>query len=138
MTWSSSRGHVFLYDLQGQQRISAWTLPPGPRGYCDAAGVAMDEHWRLFVADPHNDRVCHFNAFGRHLRDIGQCPPGTGDAGRDRPGVLDRPVAVALHGEVLWVAGGEQPRRCAVQRFAIDGCALRPLPARGEPTARFG
>src|SRR5690242_1176643 len=90
VTWSAARGHVFLFDVEAQQRVSAWTLPVGPSGYSDAAGVAMDEHYHLFVADPHNDRVRHFNAFGRLLADFGSPPPGSGDAARDRPGVLDR------------------------------------------------
>jgi hypothetical protein len=138
VTWSSGRGHVFLFDLEAQQRVSAWTLPPGRRGYCDAAGVAMDEHYHLFVADTQNDRVCHFNAFGRHIQDFGLPPPDEGDAARDRTGVLDRPHAVALVGDVLFVAGGDQPRRRAVQRFVRGGAALRPLAARGDAEAKFG
>jgi hypothetical protein len=110
VTWSAARGHVFLFDVEAQQRVSAWTLPVGARGYSDAAGVAMDEHYHLFVADPHNDRVCHFSPFGRHVGDFGTPAPAVGDAGRDRPGVLDRPHAVALRGDLLYVACGDQPR----------------------------
>lgn len=137
VTWSSSRGHVFLFDLEAQQRVSSWTLPEGRRGYCDAAGVAMDEHYHLFVADTHNDRVCHFNAFGRHLGDLGLAPPTAGDAGRDRIGVLDRPHALALAGDTLYVACGDQPRRRAVQRLRRGGEVLRPLAARGDAEAKF-
>jgi hypothetical protein len=138
VTWSAARGHVFLFDLEAQQRVSAWTMPVGPKGYSDAAGVAMDEHYQLFVADPHNDRVCHFSAFGRQLGAFGAPAPESGDAGRDRPGVLDRPHAVALRGDLLYVAGGEGPRRRAVQRFSRQGTVLKPLASRGDPAAEFG
>ena len=138
VTWSAARGHVFLFDLEAQQRVSSWTLPPGPGGYCDAAGAAMDEHYHLFVADPHNDRVRHYNAFGRHLGDFGQPPPDSGDAARDRQGVLDRPHAVARRGDLLYVACGEQPRRRGVQRFSRQGTVLRPLASRGDSDMKFG
>jgi hypothetical protein len=138
VTWSAARGHVFLFDLEAQQRVSAWTMPVGPQGYSDAAGVAMDEHYHLFVADPHNDRVCHFSAFGRSLGEFGQPAPAQGDAGRDRPGVLDRPHAVALRGDLLYVACGDAPRRRGVQRFSRQGTVLKPLASRGDPEAKFG
>lgn len=137
VTWSAAKGHVFLFDLEAQQRVSSWTLPAGATGYSDAAGVAMDEHYHLFVADPQNDRVCHFNPFGRHLGDFGEAPPASGDAGRDRAGVLDRPHAVAVRGDLLYVACGEQPRRRGVQRFSKQGTVLRPLACRGDPDAKF-
>lgn len=138
VTWSAARGHVFLFDLDAQQRVSSWTLPAGRTGYSDAAGVAMDEHHHLFVADPQNDRVCHFNPFGRHLGDFGLPAPAVGDAGRDRAGVLDRPHAVARRGDQLYVVCGEQPRRRGVQRFDLQGAVLRPLASRGDADAKFG
>lgn len=138
VTWSAARGHVFLFDVDAGQRVSAWTLPAGPGGYCDAGGVAMDERYHLYVADPHNDRVRHYSPFGRHLCDFGQAAPPTGDAARDRPGVLDRPHAVALRGDLLYVACGDQPRRRAVQRFSRQGTVLRPLACRGDADAKFG
>lgn len=138
VTWSAARGHVFLFDVEAQQRVSAWTLPVGPTGYSDAAGVAMDEHYHLFVADPHNDRVRHFNAFGRLLAEFGAPPPESGDAARDRPGVLDRPHAVAVRGDLVYVAAGDQPRRRGVQRFSRQGTLLRPLASRGDAEATFG
>ncbi|MEO6594480.1 MAG: hypothetical protein ABIP94_06985 [Planctomycetota bacterium] len=138
VTWSAARGHVFLFDLEARQRMSTWTLPPGARGYCDAAGVAMDEHFHLFVADPHNDRVCHFSAFGRHLADIGLPAPAVGDTVRDRRGVLDRPHAVALLGDTVLVAVGERPRRRGVQRFSRTGEVQKPLASLGDAEATFG
>lgn len=138
VAWSAAQGHVFLFDVEAQQRVSAWRLPPGRTGYCDAAGIAMDERYHVFVADPHNDRVAEFSAFGRHVRDYGAPAPPVGDAGRDRPGVLDRPHAVAVSGDVVLVACGDQPRRRGVQRFTRRGEALRPLAARGDVEAAFG
>lgn len=138
VTWSAARGHVFLFDLEGARPMSAWTLPETARGYSDAAGVAMDAHFHLFVADPHNDRVCHFSAFGRHLGDLGLPPPAQGDVARDRPGVLDRPHGVALLDDVVLVTCGDHPRRRGVQRFQRGGAVLRPLLANGDPEASFG
>jgi hypothetical protein len=138
VTWTAARGHVFLFDLEACQRVSSWVMPEGPGGYSDAAGVAMDEHYHLFVADPHNDRVCHWNAFGRLLSTFGAAAPAVGDAGRDRPGVLDRPCAVARVRDLLLVAGGDAPRRHAVQRFATSGTLLKGLACRGDPEQKFG
>ncbi|MCA8975679.1 MAG: hypothetical protein KDC98_13235 [Planctomycetes bacterium] len=137
VTWSAALGHVFLYDVEARQRVSAWTLPPCEKGFSDAAGVAMDEHFHLFVADPHNERVRHFSVFGRHLGDLGRSAPGSGDAGRDRPGVLDRPHAVAVRGDTVFVASGDQPRRHAVQRFRRSGQVATALYSCGDVEQRF-
>ena len=136
--WSSSRGHVLLFDLEAGQRVSAWQVPAGSSGYSDAAGVAMDDRYHVYVADPQNDRVCHFTAFGRHLADFGEAPPAKGDAARDRQGVLDRPHAVAVRGDLVYVAIGEQPRRRGVQRFSRQGTALRSLASCGDAEQKFG
>ncbi len=137
VTWSAAQGHVFLFDLLAGQRVSAWTLPTGADGYSDAAGVAMDEHFHLFVADPHNDRVRHFSAFGRHLGDLGTSAAAGGDAARDRPGVLHQPRAVALLGDDVLVAQGDRPRRRGVQRFSRAGVVGRPLASGGDVEATF-
>lgn len=138
VTWSAAQGHVFLFDLEAQKRVSAWALPKSAQGYSDAAGVAMDEHFHLFVADPHNDRVRHFSAFGRHLGDLGLSAPGAGDVARDRPGVLDRPHALSLWGGTVLVGMGDRPRRRGVQRFRANGEVLRPLASGGDVEATFG
>jgi hypothetical protein len=138
VTWSAAVGHVFLFDVSSRQRVSAWMLPRSTQGYSDAAGVAIDEHFQVFVADPHNQCVRRFSAFGRHLGDLGAPATGDGDAARDRPGVLDRPHAVALQGDALLVTMGDRPRRRGVQRFLRDGTVLRPLASGGDPEAPFG
>jgi hypothetical protein len=138
VTWSLARGHVFLFDVESRQRVSSWTTPPGPRGYSDAAGVAMDEHCQLFVADPHNDRVARYTPFGQFVGEVGR--PARGESVRERKhrAALDRPHAVAVHAGVVHVAGGDRPRQRAVRRFTVDGRALVPLASGGDPGASFG
>ncbi|MFK7740205.1 MAG: hypothetical protein AB8H80_07765 [Planctomycetota bacterium] len=138
VTWSAGRGHVFLYDLEERQRVSSWMTPVGPSGYSDAAGVAVDARFRIFVADPHNHCVRRYNAFGQHLGDLGAPPPATGDRGFDRNGVLERPHAVCVVGDQVYVAAGERERRRSVQRFRIDGSAPQHLPVEGDPERKWG
>lgn len=138
VTWSSARGHVFLFDLQARVPTSSWTLPVAATGYSDAAGVAMDDRFHIYVADPQNHCVRHFSAFGRHLGDIGHGPLEDGEVARDRPGTLWRPNAVAISGDDLWVACGELPLRRAVQRFSRDGKGLAHLRSCGDPELEFG
>lgn len=138
VTWSAARGHVFLFDIETRRPMSTWSMPACERGYSDAAGVAMDEHFHLFVADPHNDRVRHFSAFGRHLGDLGLPVPAKGDVARDRAGVLDRPHAVALLGDTVLVGMGDRARRRGVQRFSRSGAVGRPLCSGGDVEATFG
>lgn len=137
VTWAAGRGHVFLYDLDAQERMSSWTTPVGSSGYSDAGGVAIDDRFRLFVADPSNGCIRRYNAFGQHLGDVGLPQPRSGDRGRDKLGVLDRPHAVACHRDRLWVVMGERPRRRGVQCFDVHGKSLQALAARGEPGAEW-
>ena len=137
VTWSAGRGHVFLYDLEAGERVSSWGLPVGPSGYSDAGGVTIDRHFRIFVADGHNQWVRRFNAFGQHLGDLGLATQERRDHSRDRAGVLDRPHAVAAHLERVYVAMGEQPRRRSVQCFHVDGRVLPGLPARGDTAQKW-
>jgi hypothetical protein len=138
VTWSSARGHVFLFDLVARKATSSWTIEARQERYSDAGGVAMDSHFQLFVADPQNHRVHCFSVFGKHLFDLGIAPVGDGAVARDRLGVLWRPNAVALQGDELWIAGGELPMRRAVQRFARDGRPLGYLRSQGDPAGEFG
>lgn len=138
VTWSSARGHVFLFDLQARQSLSAWELPAAPTGYSDAGGIGIDDHYHLFVADPGAALVRHYSAFGRHLGDLGQPPPDGARRTTDRTGVLDHPHAVALVGDVVHVACGDRPLRRGVQRLHRDGRTLRPLCSQGDGEAAFG
>jgi hypothetical protein len=138
VTWSSARGHLFLFDVQARVPTSSWALPAPPEGYSDAAGVAMDDRFHLFVADPHNHCVRHFSAFGRHLGDLGGPPEPGGGKARDRASVLWRPQAVAIVGDELLVAGGDQPQRRAVRRFDRQGGTAGHLRSLGDPEAEWG
>ena len=138
VTWSAGVGHVFLYDLDARQRVSSFATPVGPSGYSDANGIAIDRRYRVFVADPHNGRVRVCNAFGQHVGDLGAAPPADGGSARDRSGVLDRPHAVAVLDDRVWVTMGDQPRRRAVQCFATDGRHVGGLASGGDPAREFG
>ena len=137
VTWCAGRGHVFLYDLDAGERLSSWQLPVGASGFSDAGGVAIDRDFRIFVADPHNNCVRRYNAFGQHQGDLGLPVPESGDRGRDRIGVLDRPHAVAVHLERVYVVMGEQPRQRGVQCFHLDGRVLPGLAARGDAALKW-
>ena len=104
IAWSAAKGHVFLVDGAARRPLASWRLPDGASGWSDAAGVALDERYHVYVADPCNDRVLQFDPFGRLVRSYGAPAPARGDAGRDRAGVLDRPHAVAVRGDVVWGA----------------------------------
>jgi hypothetical protein len=138
VTWSSGRGRVLLFDLDARELLSQWTIQAPPAGYSDASSVAMDEHFHLFIADTTNNRVRHYSAFGRHLADIGLPPGEQGQAHRDRPGVLDRPHAVAVFDDTLYVACGERPQRRSLQRFWRDGRVQKPLLPQGDSDGLFG
>lgn len=137
VTWSSARGHVFLFDVATARAISTFAVPRGATGYSDAGGVAMDDRFHLFVADAVNDRVRHFSAFGKHLADLGHARAADETGPRDRLGHLSTPAAVAVIGDDVFVAGGERPLRRAVQRFSRDGRALGFLRSMGESEGEF-
>jgi hypothetical protein len=140
VTYTMRHGHVLLFDLASRRRVAAFPLPPGDQGDSDAAGIAIDAHCELFIADPRNHRVCRTSVFGRLAATYGSPPPARGDQRRDQPGILEFPVAVAIdpRSQELYVAGGERPRRCAVQRCHRDQPALRVVPSLGEPGAEYG
>lgn len=135
---SSGLGRVLLFDLDARELLSQWSVQAPSAGYSDASAVAMDERFHLFVADTVNDRVCHYSAFGRHLGDFGHAPQPEGQAHRDRPGVLDRPHAVAVFGDTVYVACGERSQRRSLQRFWRDGRVQKPLLPQGDPEGLFG
>ncbi len=99
----------------------------------------MDAHWGIFVVDTANDLLRHFSPFGKELESFGR-PAHSQESGakRDRAGVLNRPRAVAVHQNMIYVACGEQRLRRGVQRFSTDGRSHRPLSAFGNPEARYG
>ncbi len=137
VTDTGAQGRVLLFDLEARALLSRWTLPRTGTGYSDAAGVAMDDRFHIFVADPQAGRVRHYSVFGVHLGDLGQ-PPEPGDASRDRPGVLDHPSAVAVLDDLVLVTSGDRRLRRGVQCFGRDGTVGRPLRPEGDPEGWFG
>lgn len=140
MTHTVARGQVYLIDLDERKIASRWSYQ-GPDGsFADAAGVAIDAAFHIFVADPRNDIVRVFNPFGKQVGTLGRVPErGPGAASRDRRGILDRPHALACYGDTLYVACGDRKLVRGVQRFAIaDGGPREHLRAFGDTEARFG
>lgn len=138
---SDARGRVFLIDVEDKRLASRWTYrgDSDPGGFSDAGGVAMDAGYSIWIADARNDVVRCFSPFGRAVGCLGaphERAPGA--ARRDRVGVLDRPNAVALCGDIVLVACGDRRLVRGVQRFGRDGRALAPLRAFGEAEGRFG
>jgi sugar lactone lactonase YvrE len=135
---AEARGKVLLVDLDERRLVSCWDYGPDD-GYADAGGVAMADDFSIFVADTRNDVVRRFSPFGKELARFGHRPPRQpGSVSRDRNGVLDRPRAVAVAGDVLYVACGERELARGVQRLSLDGAVLQPLRSGGEADARFG
>ena len=139
LTHTDARGSVLLIDLDEKRLASRWSYKGPDGGYADAAGVAMDAAYNIFVADSRNDRVRRFSPFGKEYRCLGSPPErASGAASRDRRGVLDHPHAGAIHDEIVYVACGERKLVRGVQRFDLKGRALRHLASFGESEGRFG
>lgn len=135
IAFGDARGRVMLLDLDERHPVSLWPLDPADGGYSDAAGVALDHHYGLHIADTVNDRVRRYTAFGRRLEDLGR-PQNPGEAGArrlDRAGTISRPRDVAVLSGDIYVVCGDRPLRRAVQRFRRDGTPLRSLPCAGDP-----
>jgi sugar lactone lactonase YvrE len=138
LAYADARGRVCLFDLDEARLMSFWEYGL-ETGYADAGGVAMTADFAIYVADTRNDQVRVFTPFGIEVGRLGlphDAPPGA--ARRDRPGVLDRPRAVAVHADVAYVACGEHELRRGVQRFTRDGGVLEPLRAFGDVEGSFG
>lgn len=139
LTHTDARGVVFLVDLDEKRLASRWSYSGPDGGYADAAGVAMDAAYNIFVADTRNDRVRRFSPFGKEYDCLGRVPDrATGAASRDRPGILDRPHAVAIHDDVIFVSCGDRKLVRGLQRFDLKGNPLKHLASFGEPDGRFG
>jgi sugar lactone lactonase YvrE len=139
LTATAAFGRVFLVDVDERRVVNCFEFRGPDGGFADAAGVAFGDDFSVYVADPRNDVVRRFTPFGKPVGTIGApSERGPGSVTRDRPGVLDRPRAVAFAGGTLWVACGERRLRFGVQRFQPDGTALGPLRSDGDPEASFG
>ena len=138
LTYTDGRGKVFLVDLEEKVPVDFWEMHGSDGGYADAGGVAVDHNFILYVADAYNEVVRRFTAFGKALPSLGlDHVRSPGSVRRDRPGYLDRPHAVASHGDEVFVACGDKPMRRGVQRFSLAGELLDPLLAFGDPEGEF-
>lgn len=136
---TDARGRVFLFDLEDERLASSWSWSADDGGPSDAGGVAFDRAYNIYVADTRCDVVRCFSPFGLPVRVFGvphQREPGS--TARDARGRLDRPHAVAVLDDVLFVACGDRWLVRGVQRFTLAGEDRPPLCAFGESDARFG
>lgn len=110
---------VHSFDLGGRPLGPSFSFRDAQVGRSAAAGLALDEDHRLWVADTPADRVRIFSLFGREVGGIG-APGVPGAESAILPGLVFRPTDVEVQGnrDQGWVAiacGGEQ--RHAVQIF---------------------
>lgn len=131
ITYTAARGRVLLFDLGERRPILELAMPAGTSGYSDAAAVAIDDRFHVHVVDTHNQCVRQYSAFGRHLGDL-----AAGGAGR--AALLDRPHAIAVLGDLLYVCCGDGRLRRGVQVLRRDGAVQRPLLPQGDTEGWFG
>ena len=133
---------VRVFDLDGHECVDGFAFRDPRAGRSEAAGIAVDEDRRIWVADPPASRVRRFSIFGREEGGIGlgleeelETPPW-----RDARGVVRGPVDVAVsgngeEGQIVVACAGE--RRHAVQCFDVAlGYTHSPRPC-GDPLGRF-
>ncbi|MEO0479280.1 MAG: NHL repeat-containing protein [Planctomycetota bacterium] len=138
IAFTTSRGHLYLVDLDEQRLVSHWTWE-GQDGNGDAGGVSIDRDHTIWVADQRNHCVRRFSPFGRSLQVLGgDLEQSPGSVRSDRPGVLNRPRDVLVDGETVFVACGERWLRCGVQCFDRSGSVMSPLRSLGDIEGRFG
>jgi len=133
--------HVGLFDLETGSAIGGFSFRDERRGSSAAAGLAVDDDRRLFVADTRCSRVRVFTLFGLEIGGLGEEPGGSCEvSSRDAPGAIRSPVDVACQGnseegKVVVALSGE--RRNAVQVFDAGLQWLRSLRAPGRPDSVF-
>ena len=133
---------VRVFDLDGRERSSGFSFRDHRAGRSTAAGLAVDDDRRIWVADTPCSRVRCFSLFGREETGFGLAldeplltPPFT-----DARGELVAPVDVAVRGDseggTLVIANGGECRH-AVQVFDVEaGYVFSPAPG-GDPHGRF-
>lgn len=130
--------HVRAYDLDGRPLGPGFSFRGPARARAAAAGLAVDDDRRVWVADTPADRVRAFNLFGSEVAGVGGA--GGEEEPRDAAGSIQRPVGVACLGGSedlrLTVALGGT-RRHAVQVFDEAGRFRASLRPEGRAGARF-
>jgi len=128
---------VRFFDLDGHPLSEGFSFRDPHLGRSVAAGLALDEDHRVWVADTPASRVRCFSLFGR---EVGGLTTPDQRAGTDLAGNVDAPCDVAIQagdeGErVVVVCGGE--RRNAVQLFDPSLGWMRSLASLGDPQRAF-
>lgn len=140
---------VRVFDLDGHVVEQGFTFRDERLGRSVAAGIAVDEDHRLWVADTPASRVRCFTLFGREDAGLGlslDAPLTRVEAttaaidGPDGRGIVRAPVDVAVEGngeegQIVVALDGE--RRHGVQVFDVErGYVHSPRPC-GDPHGRF-
>ncbi len=130
---------VRLFDLDGRALTGGFAFRDRTVGRSMAAGIAVDDDRRVWVADTPGSRVRAFSLFGREIAALGDAAPHAGPRA-DLAGLVHAPVDVAVqgHGEEGWIAiacAGE--RRHAVQLFDPERTWRRSLASMGDAGRPF-
>ena len=135
--YSDTVGRIRLLHLPSGEVKGSWHFGGG-EGWADVGGLCLDRDANLYVADPEGGRIRRFSLFGTPAGEVG----GNGEAQRgslDHRGLVVHPNDVALDDlGNLYVAGGEQPGRHAVQSFTPAGEFRFACRAFGEPLEEWG
>ena len=131
---------VQLFDLEGRRLGGGFQFRDATVGRSAAAGIAVDDDRRIFVADTPASRVRVFSVFGRESPGFASSAALVAPQRADLAGILHVPVDVAVQGNaddgVLVIAcAGE--RRHAVQVFDPGLTWRRSLASTGDPGRMF-
>lgn len=134
------RAHVRTFDLDGR-RLEAGFSFAGPDGSrASAAGLAVDEDHRVWVADALGRRLLAFTLFGREVARVEASAGVAGTARDDRQGRLGPPSDVLSCGaedEHRLLVASRGRRRHGVQILDLARGTSRSLRPLGEPAERF-
>ncbi len=133
---------VRTYDLDGRPQPAGFAFRDPRLGRSAAAGLAVDEDGRVWVADTPASRVRVFTLFGQEVGGLGieRERPAEAFDERDAPGMVRAPTAVLVRGDadgLALVVGCAGVRRHAVQVFDEELRLVRSLRPLGDPHARF-
>jgi len=125
---------ISSFDLDGHPLETQFSFRDYEGGRSSAAGLAIDDDYRIWVADAAAGKVRAFTLFGVEVVTLGDGNES------DVAGLLGQPVAVQVQGSDAdrWLTiGSGGRRRHAVQQFHVESgrmLSLRPL---GDPEGRF-
>lgn len=137
---------VATYDLDGHRLEGGFGFRDEATGRSSAAGLAVDDDHRVWVADAAGKRVRAFTLFGRALVDVvdeeadEEGAPGERGPTADVRGALGRPVGVAVRGcddELELVVASAGRRRHALQVFHPASGGVRSLRPEAGPRGTF-